>query len=255
MKPGIGFHELRQACEISVLREDLERLVHETGSLRDGVEAAVEQVRARFAALSASELSDATVMADLLQFAVTTLLDIREQARRINMQTGPVADDDRPSWMAAADAPRLRPSPSPAPAGSPPAGAMPAISMQISVPPPPPMPSPMPPAIPPAVAAPRQVLPKEPPAPPPPATSPGPPSGPQASSMPPPAAPSLLSREPPPSLRPPEPVLQPPSASPSASWLTSGDVPLPPSRAAIARATPTAAPQPGGIDWLGPAGR
>ncbi|NUB17007.1 hypothetical protein GAY28_34175 [Azospirillum brasilense] len=44
--PGtpIGFHELRQACEISALREDLERVLQDTSALRDSIEDAVEQV-------------------------------------------------------------------------------------------------------------------------------------------------------------------------------------------------------------------
>lgn len=105
---GIGFHELRQACEISALREDLERLAHEAGALRDGVEQAVETVRDRFAALTAEEMADPMVLAPLLQLAVTTLLEIREQARQLNTQTGPLSDDERPSWLGAADAPRLR---------------------------------------------------------------------------------------------------------------------------------------------------
>lgn len=106
---GIGFHELRQACEISTLREDLERLSHESAALRGHVEEAVEEIRDRFAALSAQEMTQASAMAPLLQFAVTTLLDIREQARRLNTRTGPVADDDRSAWLGAAEAPRLRP--------------------------------------------------------------------------------------------------------------------------------------------------
>lgn len=108
--PGtpIGFHELRQACEISALREDLERVLQDTGALRDSIENAVEQVRQRFAALTAEELANSETMAPLLQFAVSTLLSIRDEARRINTQTGPVDDDDRPT-RSVAD-PRAQPS-------------------------------------------------------------------------------------------------------------------------------------------------
>lgn len=123
--PGtpIGFHELRQACEISALREDLERVLQDTGALRDSIEDAVEQVRRRFAALTAEELANSETMAPLLQFAVSTLLSIRDEARRINTQTGPVDDDDRPT-RAVADT-RLQPSaaapavPQPAPQTAP----------------------------------------------------------------------------------------------------------------------------------------
>ncbi|QCO16146.1 hypothetical protein D3869_13400 [Azospirillum brasilense] len=108
--PGtaIGFHELRQACEISALREDLERVLQDTGALRDSIEDAVEQVRQRFAALTAEELANSETMAPLLQFAVSTLLSIRDEARRINTQTGPVDDDDRPTRAVAE--PRPQPS-------------------------------------------------------------------------------------------------------------------------------------------------
>ncbi|WP_114859971.1 hypothetical protein, partial [Azospirillum brasilense] len=108
--PGtpIGFHELRQACEISALREDLERVLQDTGALRDSIEDAVEQVRQRFAALTAEELANSETMAPLLQFAVSTLLTIRDEARRINTQTGPVDDDDRPTRTVAD--PRALPS-------------------------------------------------------------------------------------------------------------------------------------------------
>ncbi|WP_207458471.1 hypothetical protein [Azospirillum sp. SYSU D00513] len=99
---SIGFHELRQACEISALREDLERIVRGTESLRDGIEEAVDEVRNRFAALTAEELADSTKMAPLLEFAVASLLEIREQARALNTSNGAVPDDERPSWSAPA---------------------------------------------------------------------------------------------------------------------------------------------------------
>ncbi|GLR82076.1 hypothetical protein HUE56_17105 [Azospirillum oryzae] len=235
---GIGFHELRQACEISALREDVERLAHEAGVLRDGVEHAVEIVRDRFAALSAEEMADPMVLAPLLQLAVTTLLDIREQARQLNTQTGPLSDDERPSWLGAADAPRLRHpaaaawddhtdagsgggdmdeeiDPAPAPLNTvPPRPAEPPIR-----------------AVRPALAAP---LPPEP--------------------------------------RSPVPVAEPfltapaearPSATPEArvseghaSWLAGEPAPAPPpSRAATVRASGGGQRTSGGIDWLGPAGR
>lgn len=93
---SIGFHELRQALEISSLKQDLERVARDTGDLRAHIEEAVEQVRARFAALTPEELADASHMAPLLQSAVKSLLDIRDAARRIEVSTGPVADADRP---------------------------------------------------------------------------------------------------------------------------------------------------------------
>ena len=243
---GIGFHELRQACEISALREDLERLAHEAGALRDGVEQAVEDVRDRFAALSAEEMADPMVLAPLLQLAVTTLLEIREQARQLNTSTGPLADDERPSWLGAAEAPRLRPSTPPAAWGG---------AWDEEAPPSQPV-APVPPSDQPAAA-----LTDSPP--------PDPPARPAQKAL---AAPTL-----------PDPVAEPfrpaggPSTSPfspspstaassaapiqpaaaQAAWLAGEPAPPPPpSRAATARNTGTGRPRPpGGIDWLGRAGR
>lgn len=204
---GIGFHELRQACEISTLREDLERLTHEAEGLRDSVEEAVEDIRDRFAALSAEQMTDAAVMAPLLQVAVATLLDIRERTRRLNTITGPVADDDRSSWLGAADAPRVRPA-------------------NLTAAPCSPAPLPFPPAV-----VPPPTLPAV------------------QKSQPAPLAPSP-SREA--AAVPVDPVPE----SPAASWLTAKAAPPPPpSRAAAVRNATSAPPTPGGIDWLGPAGR
>ncbi|MBP2227386.1 hypothetical protein J2847_000666 [Azospirillum agricola] len=210
---GIGFHELRQACEISTLREDVERLAHEAATLRDRVEEAVEDIRDRFAALSAEQLTDAAAMAPLLQVAVTTLLDIREQTRRLNTRTGPLPDDDRSSWLAAADAPPVRPS-----AAAPPC----------------------------APAPPAQPLPPEEPAPVARAASPFP--------VPPPHVPDAV---PPVPAAPAAPAASGPGpGAPSASWLAARPSPTPPpSRAAATRSGGPSPVKPGGIDWLGPAGR
>ncbi|WP_451974895.1 hypothetical protein [Azospirillum endophyticum] len=230
---GIGFHELRQACEISALREDLERLAHEAGTLRDGVELAVETVRDRFAALSAEEMADPMVLAPLLQLAVTTLLEIREQARQLNTRTGPLSDDDRPSWLGAADAPRLRQPAAPAwneytdaqaesgDIDSDGAAVLDVASARPAEPP----------------VHPRQ----------------------QALAAPSPAAPPSL----PSSSEPLHPASQIPGNVPAriaegqASWLASEPAPVPPpSRAATARANGGGQRRPGGgVDWLGPAGR
>lgn len=49
-------------------------------------------------------------MAPLLEFAVTTLLELRERARIIDLSTGPLPDDDRPAWSGTIEPPR-RPGP------------------------------------------------------------------------------------------------------------------------------------------------
>lgn len=244
---GIGFHELRQACEISALREDLERLAHEAGALREGVEQAVETVRDRFAALSAEEMADPMVLAPLLQLAVTTLLDIREQARQLNTQTGPLSDDERRSWLGAADAPRLR-QPDAAVwedlAGHRSDGDD--FAMEVD---PTPVPFDAPPTRPtsppahagqPALAAPRPPL-----------------ARPSAPHSPAPAAEPFLTApaEAQPSAKPEVPV-----AEGLASWLAGEPAapspsPSPPSRAATVRANGGGQRSAGGIDWLGPAGR
>lgn len=248
---AIGFHELRQACEISALREDLERLAHEAGALRDGVEQAVETVRDRFATLTAEEMADPMVLAPLLQLAVTTLLEIREQARQLNTQTGPLSDDERPSWPGAADSPRLR-QPAAPDWGRLSDGQAIEDTSDIdmdgdpepadTILPRPAEPLAQPPARPrqPALAAPLSPA----------FPLPGPPSPTRA------AAP-LHSASPAPG------NISPPAPAPiravegQASWLASEPVPAPPpSRAATARANGTGGQRPpGGVDWLGPAGR
>ncbi|WP_376959244.1 hypothetical protein ABNQ39_04700 [Azospirillum sp. A26] len=245
---GIGFHELRQACEISALREDLERLAHEAGALRDGVEQAVETVRDRFAALTAEEMADPMVLAPLLQLAVKTLLEIHEQARQLNTQTGPLSDDERPSWLGAADAPRLR-QPAAMAWGAPgdddmsdgwgSGDALERNDESRQADGAPPRPADLP-------ARPSQL-----------ALAP---SASQASPSPAPLAPTLSPAAPVHPSSPASPSSAPASprtAEGQASWLASEPVPPPPpSRAATARATASAGQRPkGGIDWLGPAGR
>lgn len=231
----VGFHELRQACEISALREDLERLAHEAGALRDGVERAVEEVRDRFAALSAEQMADPMALAPLLQLAVTTLLEIREQARRLDTQTGALADDERPSRLGAADAPRLRPAAAwDEPAESPPRQSEPPRPFA-------------------AEQAPHAQ----------PTANPFRPAA--ITERPLPAAIKPLVQ---PAVEPANPAPEPVRSAPDslsearpadgqASWLASEPAPvLPPSRAAAARNGGTGGPRPaGGIDWLGPAGR
>ncbi|NUA98545.1 hypothetical protein GBZ48_04510 [Azospirillum melinis] len=238
---------MRQACEISALREDLERLAHEAGALRDGVEQAVETVRDRFAALTAEEMADPMVLAPLLQLAVTTLLEIREQARQLNTQTGPLSDDERPSWLGAADAPRLRQPAAIAQGVSADEGMSDGWGgddalersdepLQADSAPPPST------HLPARLSQPALALPAS-----------------QASPSPGPLAPALSQVA---AVNPSSPASR-SSASAArtgegqASWLASEPAPPPPpSRAATVRATASAGPRPkGGIDWLGPAGR
>ncbi|MBP2291153.1 hypothetical protein [Azospirillum rugosum] len=220
----IGFQELRQAWEISTLREDLERLVQGTEGLRDRIEDAVELVRKRFASMTAEDLADSERMAPLLQFAVSTLLEIRDEARRIDTRTGPVADEDRPSWMAANEAPRLRPS-QPAPSPSPPPPASPPPTARAPEPA-----SPAPPVPPAAPAAPEfQEARREPAAPPP---SPSPSR----------FTPTVYAAPPPP----PKPEPEPAKPAPSGSWLS----PLTGNGRKSDQRNGTAANPPNSVDWL-----
>ena len=210
---GIGFHELRQALEISTLREDLERLSQGADALRGQVEDAVEQVRDRFSALSAEEMADASAMAPLLQFAVATLLDVREQVRRLDTRTGPVGDEDRSFWGGMTDPSRPRPFPAAPMAAAPP---------EVEASPPPRS----------AEPAPTPVL-----------------------ASPPPVVANGRSRDIPPSDPTPRAeARQPAQPSIPASWLTS-ESPTSPSASRASRGGGVAPAPPGGIDWLGPAGR
>jgi hypothetical protein len=143
--PEIGFNELRQACEISALREDLARLGEEAEALCEHIESAVEQVRDRVAGLCAEELADPDVMAPLLQFAVATLIGIRDRARETDIRTGVIDDAARPA------SPR---APSSLSASRPPISE----SAPPETAPPPPSPSPPRPSPPPRTFAPPPPL-------------------------------------------------------------------------------------------------
>lgn len=217
--PVIGFNELRQACEISALREDLARLSDDAEALCGHIEDGVEQVRRRVAGLCAEELADPDVMAPLLQFAVGTLISIRDRARDIDLRFGAPDDAERPDWTAAA------PPKSPSAKTSP---VNPLFPTPAS-PAPPPAPHPPPPLAKPAPAAATAMR-----APPPPlAVSPPPvsPPSPQAVS---PLAPLAGATHPPPPLTPTRPgaVAVRPTPAPSAPSRRVADGP---------------------VDWLGPA--
>lgn len=143
----IGFHELRQACEISALRQDLERLIDETCALRAYVDEQVEQVSGRFAALTPGDLASAARMLPLLEHAVTTLVGIRDAARRASLATGAVPDDQRPAppRLRGMEVPPTPPVAVPAPSmPAPPAAPPPPAPMAAAAPPPAPAAAPSP---------------------------------------------------------------------------------------------------------------
>lgn len=127
----IGFHELRQACEISTLRQELERAHKQAEALRAHIEATVEAVRTRVASLTADDLADPATMAPLLQDAVAQLVSIRDAARREPQEPAvtvpPALQEDRPSLLAGPSAPAdmtapPQPHPEPPPLPMAPAG-------------------------------------------------------------------------------------------------------------------------------------
>lgn len=128
---SIGFRELRQACEISALREDLERIVQGTETLKDRIDEVVEEVRHRFASLTAEELADAHAMLPLLQFAVGQLVSIRDSARQMDTASGALADESRAYW----DATEPRPQPAAPPPPAPPRADPPPRAEPPSTPP------------------------------------------------------------------------------------------------------------------------
>lgn len=148
---AIGFRELRQACEISTLKEELERLRRDAGALRRVVDETVERVRVRFSALTPEEMSDAEAMLPLLQFAVTQLIAVRDRAREIDLDPSDGSDEVRVGLASAApppvEPPLVRatpPAPAPTPAVPPPP-RNPSVAPASPFPPPSPL-APSPPA-------------------------------------------------------------------------------------------------------------
>jgi len=82
--PTIGFHQLRQAWEISSLRETLARREQDVNRLQSLVEREVERVRKLFSALESHELTDATIITPILSEAVAALIDIRDASRHLD---------------------------------------------------------------------------------------------------------------------------------------------------------------------------
>ncbi len=220
---SVGFHELRQALEISSLKQDMERVAQETEGLRTHIEDTVELVRVRFAAMTPEELADANCMAPILQLAIKTLMNIRDAVRRIEVQSGPVPDADR--------------------ANPPPIVLPPAIPLSESL-----FATNAPPSrnAPPApVAAPPQIVVPAPVAPPPQILAPAPASpSPQIV-----ASASSSSRQPPtvtPYIPPPSPA--PWLAAPGSTPPRSNDAENRPKKAS----SPSTPPHPMATDWLGP---
>jgi hypothetical protein len=78
-----GFHQLRQACEISTLRQEVTRILSGAAELQLLIENEVEQVRQQVGTLSPSALEDAATLSPLLSEALAALIEIREASRRL----------------------------------------------------------------------------------------------------------------------------------------------------------------------------
>ncbi len=139
---AFGFHQLRQACEISTLRQEITRVLANTADLQILIENEVEQVRQRLGQLAPEDLTDVEKLSPLLSEAVTALIEIREASRRLEVTLSrrdapqptpqqsrstprpppvePWRDVSRPRQTAAAPAERAPEAPPPPPPPPPP---------------------------------------------------------------------------------------------------------------------------------------
>jgi hypothetical protein len=81
---AFGFQQLRQACEISTLRQDLAMILGDASALHHLIEKNVERVRQRLATLEATDRQDVEALSSLVSAALTALHDIRDASRRFN---------------------------------------------------------------------------------------------------------------------------------------------------------------------------
>ena len=80
---AFGFHQLRQACEISSLRQEITRILAGTGDLQILIENEVERVRQRLGALDTADSHDPAKLSPLLSDAMAALIEIRDASRRL----------------------------------------------------------------------------------------------------------------------------------------------------------------------------
>ena len=138
---GFGFHQLRQACEISTLRQNIARILANTADLQILIENEVEQVRQRLSMLSSEELQDPGKLSPVLGEALTALIEIREASRRLESSMAS-RDHGTPNLSGADSVVEAPPRPAP------------------PLPPPPPRrPLPPTPPVPPAAAPARELRP------------------------------------------------------------------------------------------------
>ena len=93
---AFGFHQLRQACEISSLRQEITRILSGTADLQILIENEVERVRVRLGALDTADSHDPTKLSPLLSDAMASLIEIRDASRRLENAIARRTPDPRP---------------------------------------------------------------------------------------------------------------------------------------------------------------
>ncbi len=137
---AFGFHQLRQACEISTLRQEIASVLTSTAGLQLMIENEVERMHQRVENLSADALLDATKLSPLLSDAMGAMLEIRDASRRLETtlarhdQPTPPPPTPRATQAPAPPPPRVAPAPASAPAAPPPPRVAPAPATQAAAP-------------------------------------------------------------------------------------------------------------------------
>ena len=93
---AFGFHQLRQACEISSLRQEITRILAGTADLHILIENEVDRVRQRLGALDTADSQDAARLSPLLSDAMVALIEIRDASRRLETLIIRRTQDSRP---------------------------------------------------------------------------------------------------------------------------------------------------------------
>ena len=97
---AFGFHQLRQACEISSLRQEITRILAGTADLQILIENEVERVRLCLGALDAAESLDPARLSPLLSDAMASLIEIRDASRRLETTLARRSPAYGPGWYA-----------------------------------------------------------------------------------------------------------------------------------------------------------
>ncbi len=83
-----GFQQLRQACEISTLRQEISKILDHAAELHTLIEKRAEQISRRAAELTPEDMHDTEKLSLLLNEAVAALLDLQETSRRMETTSG-----------------------------------------------------------------------------------------------------------------------------------------------------------------------